>query len=60
MVFASNADVIKFTVTIYPHVVGLCVHFGDVGVEVASTSVDGISSLFCCKCESSGCDIEWI
>ncbi len=60
MVFTSNAAIIKFTFSIHPHMVGLCVHFGDVGVEIASTSVDGISSLFCCKCESSCCDIEWI
>lgn len=60
MGFASNVAIIKFTIRIYPHVVGLCVHFGDVGVEIASTSVDGISFLFCCKCESSCCDIEWI
>ena len=60
MVFTTNAAIIEFTIAINSYVAGLCVYFGDVGVEIASTSLGGISVLFCCQCEPSYGNIEWI
>ena len=60
MVFTTNAAIIEFTISIHSYVVVLGVYFGDVGVEIASTSLGGVSVLFCCQCESSCGDIEWV
>ena len=60
MVFTTNAAIIESTIAIHSYVAGLGIYFGDVGVEIASTSLGGICVVFCCQCESSCGNIEWI